>query len=244
MYDLENNKFNIILMEYRKSRGITQEGLGKKIGKTKATISKYECGEIIPDIITILEICNILNINLTQLFPIKSDSKDINFKANPFRVNKLYLYYYTENILITSIAELKEESNKILVNFYNGVKNINTYANESSYYYEGFMRYDKTIGYFDLYNSKSQNTQLEKLQISFTITWSQNIEITNFFILGLTPNSIPIVKKGLLSTTPINNFEKFEDDLKISKDELLKIQKDNAWILENKNYSHFFLDKK
>ena len=92
-------------------------------------------------------------------------------------------------------------------------------------------------------NSNSQSTQLEKLQISFHIPWSNDFEITNFYILGLTPNSIPIVKKGIISITPIKNFDNFIDDLKISAEELLKIQHDNAWILQNKNYAHFFYDK-
>lgn len=243
MYNTKNSSFNTLLTQYRKSRGLTLENLGNKIGKTKATISKYERGEIIPDIVTALEICNVLDITLSQLFPMESASKKYNSR-NPFDVDKLYLYYYTENILITSIIELREDNNEIQVKLYNGVKNIKTYASETSYYYDGIMVCDKTIGYINLQNTASQKTQLEKLQISFAIPWSNNIEITNFFILGLTPNSVPTVKKGIMSIKPIDHFEIFENDLKLNKDDITTIQKNNAWILENKNYSHFFLDKK
>lgn len=243
MYNIKNNNFNKLLTQYRKSRALTLETLGSKIGKTKATVSKYERGEIVPDIITILEICNVLEINLSQLFPMENSSKKIN-SINPFSVDKLYLYYYTENILITSIIELKENNNEIQVKFYNGVKNIRLYAHETSYSYDGIMVCDKTIGYINLQNTCSQKTQLEKLQISFAIPWSNNIEFTNFFILGLTPNSVPIVKKGIMSIKPINHFEIFENDLKLNKDDITTIQKNNAWILETKNYSHFFLDNK
>lgn len=242
MYNLNTSNFRQLLTEYRKSRGFTLESLGKKIGKTKATISKYENGEIIPDILTILEICNTLNITLTQLFPsiyinnVKKTSK------NPFNTNKLYLYYYTENILITSVLELKETNNEILVNFYNGIKNLTNYAKETSYYYEGILECDKNIGYINLCNTSSHETILEKIQISFVIPWSQNFQLTNFFILALTPNSIPIIKKGIISTLPLSSTSPYLEILKISKKDLEKIQENNAWILENKNYDYFFFN--
>lgn len=241
MYDLNNN-FYELLNKYRKSRGVTLECLGNQIGKTKATVSKYEKGEIIPDIITILEICNYLKISLSQLFP--QNINNIKSKnISPFLSNKLYLYYYTENVLITSIIELHEENDTICATLYNGIKNINTYAEQTAYYYEGILECDKTVGYINLSNTVSQNTQLEKLQISFTIPWSKKIEITQFFILGLTPNSIPIVKKGILSISPIKNIEKYKEELKINNADLKRIQENNAWILENKNYSNFFFNK-
>ena len=243
MYNVKNNKFNELLNQYRKSRNITLEELGKKIGKSKATISKYETGEIIPDIMTLLEICNSLNVSLSELFPMESNNINRPVK-NPFSVNKLYLYYYTEDILITSIIELSEENDLIFVKFYNGIKSISKYSIKSSYYYEGKMECDKTIGYINLVNTTSQGTQLEKIQISFSIPWSQEVKITSFFLLGLTPNSIPVIKKGILSSSPIKNINKYKDDLKINNDILKKIQTDNAWILENKNYSNFFFDKK
>ena len=242
MYNLDNYNFNHLLTEYRKSRGFTLEKMGNKIGKTKATISKYEKNEIIPDILTVLEICNVLDISLSQLFPVTSKTVS-NSVINPFNKNKLYLYYYTENILITSILEIKEEIDKLSVKLYNGIKNIKTYATETAYYYEGTLECDKTIGYINLYNPISQGTQLERIQISFTIPWSKNFEITNFFILALTPNSIPIVKKGIISINPLNDLSCYKNDLKINQDDLTKFQKDNAWILENKNYDHFFFDK-
>ena len=240
MYDLSSNTFNKYMTKYRKSRGLTLEALGNNIGKTKATVSKYERGEIIPDITTILEICNALNISLSQLFPSKNSISKTSC-LNPFNVNILYLYYYTENILITSVIELKEENHTIFTTLYNGVKNITRYADKSAYYYEGILEFDKTIGYMNLYNVESENTQLEKLQISFTIPWSKDIEITNFFILGITPNSLPIVKKGIISTTPIKNIKLYDDILLLNKEDLQNIQHNNAWILENKNYSNYFL---
>lgn len=242
MYNLDINKFGLNLKLYRISRNLTLESLGEKIHKTKATISKYEKGEIIPDILTILEICNALNISLSQLIPQNNNTQNL-ISINPFKTNVIYMYYYTEDRLITSVLEIIEDNDELKVKYFNGIKNLKKYADDSSYKYEGILQCDKTVGYINLINLDSQNIQLEKLQISFNIPWSKKFDITNFYILGLTPNSIPIVKKGILSVTPINKFENLKDDLKISKDELIKIKHDNGWILENKNYNHFFYDK-
>ena len=242
MYEINQNIFGKNLKILRKSRNLTLDSLGDSINKTKATVSKYEKGEIIPDIATVLEICNVLDISISQLFPMNSKTRK-HLSKNPFKTNVIYMYYYTENILITSILEICENNNNIEIKYFNGVKDIVKYANKASYIYEGFMECDKTIGYINLINKNSENTQLEKLQISFNIPWSNNFEITNFYILGLTPNSIPIVKKGILSSSPLNNFDNFKEDLKISKKELIKIQNDNGWILENQNYNHFFFDR-
>lgn len=243
MYNLKNYNYNKLLTEYRKSRGLTLENLGNKIGKTKSTVSKYESGEIIPDIVTLLEICNVLDISLEQLFPLSTNNSFHHSSNNPFKSNKLYLYYYTENILITSILEISQKDNSTFVKLYNGVKNISTYASETAYYYEGTLECDKTIGYLNLYNPTSQGTQLEKLQISFIIPWSENFEITSFFILALTPNSIPIVKKGIMSINPIKDFSHYQEDLKITEEDINNLKTTNAWILENKKYDHFFFSK-
>ena len=242
MYDLKSNNFSENIKFYRKSKNITLSQLGDMIGKTKATVSKYEKGEIIPDIVTILEICNALDISISQLFPSKKTNRNVN-SNNIFSSNVIYMYYYTEKILIQSVLELIEENNEIKVKYYNGVKDIEKYADNNLYFYEGTLTCDKSIGYIELFNITTQSTLFEKILISFTIPWSTKFEMTNFFMLGLTPNANPIVKKGILSIKIISNFEKYQDDLKVTDEELKQIKKNNNWILTNKNYNHFYYDK-
>lgn len=146
--------------------------------------------------------------------------------------------------LIVSVGEITESENKIRIKFYNGIKNINKYASEFLYFYEGDMECDKTIGYINLYNIQSQGTQLEKIQISFNVLWTKKFKFAPFFILALTPNSQPVIKKGLISSSPLakESISKYCNDLLITKSDLDRIKNDNAWILENKNYDHFFYD--
>lgn len=241
MYNISDNNFNELISKYRKSRNLSLEELGCRIGKTKSTVSKYEKGDIIPDILTILEICNTLNISLAQLFP-TSDNELKKFNVNPFNSNIIYLYYYVEKHTIVSVLEIIEEENKMFVKLYNGVKNIHKYAEKSSYYYEGELECYNTNGYINLRNCNSDKIKLEKVQISFNIPWSKDFELTNFFIHGITPNSIPIIKKGIISIHPIEDIHTILNDLVLSKEDVNNILKNNAWLLENKNYDHFFYD--
>lgn len=246
MYNFNIVKLNERIKMYRESRNISLTYLGKLISKSKSTISKYESGTIIPDIMTLLDICNALNIQISELLPEATNEPTAFNYFNIFDTSKVYFYYYTENHLVTSIAELIDNnaSDTVKVRFYNGVKNTITYADKSSYYYEGELTYDKTIGYFNLKNTNSKEIQFENIQISFTIPWNGSIDKTFFFILALTPHSVPIVKKGILSTTEIQNIHDYDKYLRISKDDLNKIKYNNAWILNDSNYDDLFFHSK
>lgn len=246
MYSLENIKLNEQIKKYRNSRNISATQLGKLISKSKSTISKYESGKVIPDIITLIEICNALDIDLEELIPQYEKNK---LKPNPsdlFSNSNLYFYYYTQNHLVISIAELVniKHLNTTKIRFYNGIQSIKKYADKSSYYYEGELTHDKTIGYINLENTNFQGAQYEKIQISFHIPWNMKFDKTFFFIMGLTPYSIPIIKKGIMSVNEIKNIHEYGRYLKISKDDLNKIKYNNAWILNESNYDDlFFYDK-
>lgn len=246
MYNFDIIKLNEKIKMYRESRNISSTYLGKLISKSKSTISKYESGAVVPDIMTLLDICNALNIQISELFPVSINETSLSNHDNIFNMPKIYFYYYTENHLVTSIAELinNKNLNTTQVRFYNGVKDTNKYADRSSYYYEGKFTYDKTIGYFNLENINSQEIQHENIQISFTIPWNGQIDKTFFFILALTPHSVPIVKKGLLSVKEIKNIHDYDKYLKISKDDLNKIKYNNAWILNDSNYDDLFFNNK
>ena len=53
----------------RKAAGLTQEGLAKRIGVGRATLSKYESGHIEPSISKLREIADALSCSLYDLFP-------------------------------------------------------------------------------------------------------------------------------------------------------------------------------
>ena len=70
----------------------------------------------------------------------------------------------------------------------------------------------------------------------------QYIRVCKGLILGLTPNSLPIVKKIIISSCEIKDIYKYNNALTFSKEDVKKIYYDGALILENKNYDEFFFD--
>ena len=175
------------------------------------------------------------------MFTFKDTTVSQSFIYNPFNSNQLYLYYYTDKKLITSIIDIYTENNIHKCKFFNGIKNLHHYK-KCSYYYEGFLESNKTTAYFTLNNASLRNDMLEKVEIVINVSWSNEVNIYKGLILGLTPNSLPIVKKVILSTSEIPSIAKYNKDLIFSKEDVKKIFLDDALILENKNYNEFFFD--
>lgn len=64
---MDQVKIGKFILEIRKQRGMTQKELAEKIGVSDKTISKWECGNSIPDITYLEALCNSLNISVNEL---------------------------------------------------------------------------------------------------------------------------------------------------------------------------------
>ena len=94
----------------RRTKHMTLSDLSKKLNKSVATISKYEKGEVLISIDTLVDICQILNIDIASLLPITSTDKsaaEIARYQNYFS-DKLYLYWFNgeKNCLQKAVLEL------------------------------------------------------------------------------------------------------------------------------------------
>ena len=98
----------------RRTKHMTLSDLSKKLNKSVATISKYEKGEVLISIDTLVDICQILNIDIASLLPITSTDKsaaEIARYQNYFS-DKLYLYWFNgeKNCLQKAVLENKNLS--------------------------------------------------------------------------------------------------------------------------------------
>lgn len=235
MYNLSIENIGKQLNFYRKKQNMSLEVLGNQISKSKATISKYEKGDILPDIVTLLEICNVLNIDISQI--LEQQPSNI-IPQNPFKCNSLFLYYITNKKIIASIIDLCEQTNAIEVTFYNDIKKSKT---DCAYFYKGYLENDSSTIYIHLNNKCANSSRLECVDIISPIPWSNIFTVCKFFLLGLTPNGLPVIKKGIFSRKQlsIEELKEYMCSLTISKLEAKEIMNDNMWILKNKNYYEF-----
>ncbi len=64
---MDQVKIGKFLSEIRKQRGMTQKELAEKVGISDKTISKWECGNSMPDISYLESLCNSLDITVNEL---------------------------------------------------------------------------------------------------------------------------------------------------------------------------------
>ncbi len=65
------------IKKYRKSMGMTQEGLAEAFGVTVGAVSKWESGSTVPDILTMMEIADFFDISVDTLLGYSISSKGV-----------------------------------------------------------------------------------------------------------------------------------------------------------------------
>lgn len=229
MYDLTLFNLGEKIKNVRKSKGLTLEEFGEMIGKSKSTIYKYEENQVLPDFITLLDICNKLNITINKLCDFEALEEDITKATNPFKEEKLYLYYrgYTNKLLVSTI-KLEELDNKIKVTFRNSYKDKNnTYVNE----YIGVLESDKSVVFINLRNDYETTSQYEKIQIILDIKHSVDDKYIGC-INATTDSNMPTTRKCILTKEKLYDRDELNyifDKLKISPEELEEIKVNNYW---------------
>lgn len=242
MYDLNIYSFGKRLKAIRKMKKLTLEELGEKISKTKATVSKYENENIIPDLITVMEICNVLNININQLCEENVDKEYSKRITNPFNSDKLYMYYISLDGLIASTIEIHSEGNFQSVILKNALKDK---TNKCAFEFVGKLEHEKDVAFINLSNFTT-NSKFEKVEIIIDL---KSIEENNYkgCILGTTDSNIPTIRKCIITESDKLSREvlnRFYEELKITEEETKKILKDKYWNIDTKKIDDFFVNIK
>ena len=82
MAEFNRKEFGERLKKIRKEKGLSQENLAYALGKNKATICRFENGQLLPDAEEIYLICNELEIDEYELFNSRDSSLD---KSSSFK---------------------------------------------------------------------------------------------------------------------------------------------------------------
>ena len=64
---MNQRKTGQFIAELRKEQQLTQQELAERIGVSNKTVSKWECGNGMPDISSIIPLCQVLNITVNEL---------------------------------------------------------------------------------------------------------------------------------------------------------------------------------
>lgn len=217
MYDINNINIGEALRSFRKINRLTLSEVGKKLNRTKATISKYEKNEIIPDTITLLKLCNTLNISLSDLFPINE-----HINKFPFG-DKLYLYYLKNEKLLSFQIDIFIDNYK-----YRAKCSLNS---EFEYCLVGRLEYDNPIISIFLKNHTISDIDSKAMHIVINTEYINSLKCFNCFVIDITSSFSPITRKGIISQTPLSDISEYTDILKINKSKSKQIFSNNEWKL-------------
>ena len=73
---MNQEKIGKFIADLRKSKAITQTELAKRIGVSNKTVSKWECGNSIPDYGVFENLCKEFDISINELLNGEKDMKD------------------------------------------------------------------------------------------------------------------------------------------------------------------------
>ena len=67
MYQISNEKFGLFVTELRKEKNLTQKDLAEKLYVSDKTVSKWERGLSMPNVVLLIPIADILEVTVTEL---------------------------------------------------------------------------------------------------------------------------------------------------------------------------------
>lgn len=232
MYNLDGYKIGDAIRKIRKSKNMSVEELANRISKTPTTIYKYERNEVLPDVITIFEICNVLEIDVNDL-TIK-DRIEVNRETsiNPFTTDILYMYY----LGFGSLAEYR-----LRITPENGFMKVEFLLEDDLVYYTGTIESNSDLAFISLKNYYAVNQCFEKLQLTINMKFSIDGMNTGVFLALREDVNQPVIKKFVLSKRKIKDNEKEEISkrLNLTDNERANLLKNGYWYPDISNKTGF-----
>lgn len=241
MYDTNLENVGKKIKYFRKAKNMSMEELGNAIGKSKATINRYENNEILLDFLTALEICNVLNIDLNDICDMSLHNIENTITSNPFGSNVLYLYYISKNGIVISSIEITQTKYSNYVLMKNGLTKT-SYKQE----YTGVLESNYNTAFISLTNAIT-NPGLDKFQIEIDL----HSKFDNLFygmFLGISNYTHkPTARKCIVTDKLINSPEKLAilfEKLQVSKEEAQAIYETKYWDMKNLSNEEYIINIK
>ncbi|MDR1800790.1 MAG: helix-turn-helix transcriptional regulator [Lachnospiraceae bacterium] len=188
---------------YRKHRGLSLEELSNLIHKSKASISKYELGQVAIDIVTLYDIAQALDITPFQLFDVSipsADSKGASCGNTADTIGDLHLYHASHKKIYHSILRTYPDDGTGQTKatlFYRLEKDDDI---ERCYcIYHGNMYHHELLLSFILRN---YHNSIENILLNFTIPIHRYEQLIGMLSGINAVTHAPVAYKALLSKTP------------------------------------------
>ena len=111
MYQISNEKFGLFVTELRKEKNLTQKDLAEKLYVSDKTVSKWERGLSMPNVVLLIPIADILDVTVTELLRGKKRNNVLMEQYTSF-VNRLWLLLGSGMTVQTGIRQILSEMEK------------------------------------------------------------------------------------------------------------------------------------
>ena len=226
---------------YRRARGLTLQQLADLIHKSRASVSKYETGEITLDIETLFDIAQALNVELDKLTDYRQPQPrlpqpppDSRGRSPFFQAEQLYFYFYDGryNRLKDGVIHIhREDADEQSCRATFSISAVTPTGRSSEIYYSGRVVYSDMLIRFSFVNQ--YNTLEEDLLYIFNPL--EKRDFTEGLLCGISSADLmPCAFKCLVTLTPQETTDELKQQLLFTSKELRRWQKLNMLIVDNR----------
>lgn len=228
---------------YRKVEGMTLQELADRIHKSRASVSKYENGEIVLDVETLYDISRALHIGINQLTdykcePVIPEETEINetmVKSPFYNARRLYFYFYDGRYRrlkdgIIDISGKKEGSDDFEATL--SITTVTASGRSSTSYYLGKVVYSDVLIRFSFVN---QFNALEE-DLLYIFNPLELRDYTEGLLCGISSaDFMPCAFKCVVTLSPQELDESFKQQLLITTKDVNRWKKLNMMMIDNRN---------
>lgn len=230
------------IRNYRKMKGMTLQQLADVIHKSRATVCKYETGEIALDVGTLYEISEALDIQMNQLtdYHPKSEEEitavtmDCNGESPFFKADRLYFYFYDGRYDRLKAGVIDIHKNVVgedgCMEAVMSIRSTTNSGRSSEVYYNGTVLYSDMLIRFNFVNQYNKLEQ-DLLYIFNPLEMRDNSEGLLCGISSL--DLMPCAFKCLVSLTSDEEYDSLRDRLLFTNKELRRWKKMNMLLVDN-----------
>ena len=232
------------IKNYRKMKKLTLQQLADLIHKSRATVSKYENGEITLDVETLYDISVALDISFNQLtdyHPVIDEDTAVEASSydgeSPFfKANKLYFYFYDGRYKRLKEAIIDIHKNSIDENgCYEAslsIRSTTSTGRSSEIFYSGNVLYSDMLIRFSFVN---QCNKLEQ-DLLYIFNPLEMRDFTEGLLCGISSADLmPCAFKCLVTLSPNEDYDELKNHLRLTSKELKRWQKLNMLLVDNRS---------
>lgn len=221
---------------YRKMKGMTIETFAGMIQKSKATVSKYENGDISIDIETLFVIARELDVSVHQLIDYADEEVTAEETTEKSRWSKsrYYMYFYDgrRSRIARNVIEVQDGGQE------NGVFDANMYAylEDFDHYYQCKLLYHGVMRRYDTFvnfNFENQNNKVERAFLYAINSFSHSGRMAGLYCGLSTQPILPACFKFILSPEILEENEELKAELAVSKEDIKVLKKMNMFVVSD-----------